>query len=239
MRELNRLGLTSAIDAGGGFQNYPDDYAVDRAAGRRRGELTLRIAYNLFTQKPKQEKDDFLRWTGSGEDGQGDDFYRLNGAGEMLVFSAADFEDFLEPRPEMPPRDGGRARSTSCASSPSNRWPFRLHATYDESIARFLDVFERVNRDMPLDGLRWFFDHAETISDRNPRADRARWAAASPCSTAWRSRASTSSSATARARPRRPADRAHAVERGIPVGAGTDATRVVELQPVGLARTGS
>src|SRR5256885_14561119 len=26
MRELNRLGVTSAIDAGGGFQNYPDDY---------------------------------------------------------------------------------------------------------------------------------------------------------------------------------------------------------------------
>src|SRR5262245_39324882 len=28
LRELNRLGLTSSIDAGGGFQNYPDDYAV-------------------------------------------------------------------------------------------------------------------------------------------------------------------------------------------------------------------
>lgn len=28
MRELNRLGLTSAIDAGGGFQNYPEDYEV-------------------------------------------------------------------------------------------------------------------------------------------------------------------------------------------------------------------
>ena len=28
MRELNRFGVTSAIDAGGGFQNYPDDYAV-------------------------------------------------------------------------------------------------------------------------------------------------------------------------------------------------------------------
>src|SRR5246127_4319501 len=26
LRELNRLGLTSVIDAGGGFQNYPDDY---------------------------------------------------------------------------------------------------------------------------------------------------------------------------------------------------------------------
>src|ERR1700750_2906445 len=27
-RELNRFGITSAIDAGGGFQNYPDDYGV-------------------------------------------------------------------------------------------------------------------------------------------------------------------------------------------------------------------
>jgi predicted amidohydrolase YtcJ len=27
MRELNRLGVTGVIDAGGGFQNYPDDYA--------------------------------------------------------------------------------------------------------------------------------------------------------------------------------------------------------------------
>src|SRR3984885_15087158 len=27
-RELNRFGITSVIDAGGGFQNYPDDYGV-------------------------------------------------------------------------------------------------------------------------------------------------------------------------------------------------------------------
>ena len=48
-----------------------------------------------------------------------------------------------------------------------NRWPFRLHAKYDESISRFLDVFEGVNRDIPFAGLRWFFDHAETVSPRN------------------------------------------------------------------------
>src|SRR5690606_24528749 len=28
MREINSLGVTSVIDAGGGFQNYPDDYQV-------------------------------------------------------------------------------------------------------------------------------------------------------------------------------------------------------------------
>jgi predicted amidohydrolase YtcJ len=28
MREVNRLGVTGVIDAGGGFQNYPDDYRI-------------------------------------------------------------------------------------------------------------------------------------------------------------------------------------------------------------------
>ena len=44
---------------------------------------------------------------------------------------------------------------------------FRLHATYDESITRFLNVFEEVNSEIPFNGLRWWFDHAETISDRS------------------------------------------------------------------------
>src|SRR5439155_1649141 len=102
MRELNRLGVTSAIDAGGGFQNYPDDYSVI-AQLHKAGELSVRIAYNLFTQRPKHETDDFAKWVGITRPGDGDEFYRMNGAGEMLVFSAADFEDFLQPRPEMPP----------------------------------------------------------------------------------------------------------------------------------------
>jgi predicted amidohydrolase YtcJ len=71
--------------------------------------------------------------------------YRHNGAGEMLVFSAADFEDFREPRPELAPvmEDQLYAVTRHLAE---NRWPFRIHGTYDESISRFLDVFERVNR---------------------------------------------------------------------------------------------
>ena len=47
------------------------------------------------------------------------------------------------------------------------RWPWRIHATYDESIGRFLDIFERVHRDNPIDKLCWFIDHAETVSERN------------------------------------------------------------------------
>ena len=98
--------------------------------------------------------------------GQGTDFYRHNGAGEMLVFSAADFEDFLQPRPDLPPGTEDELERV-VRHLVEHRWPFRLHATYDESISRMLDVFEKVNRDIPFNGLHWLFDHAETITERN------------------------------------------------------------------------
>src|SRR5436190_1631545 len=171
MREMNRLGLTSAIDAGGGYQNYPDDYKVIEEL-HRRGEMTVRIAYNLFTQRPKQELDDFSKWVKMTRPGQGSDFYRMNGAGEMLVFSAADFEDFLEPRPDLP-ASMEQELTRVVRLLVEHRWPFRLHATYDKSIARFIDVFEAVKRDVPFGGLRWFFDHAETVTERNLERARA------------------------------------------------------------------
>jgi len=165
MRELNRLGVTGAIDAGGGFQNYPEDYAVIQKLSDE-GQLTIRLAYNLFTQKPKGEKEDFLNWTRTSKYQQGNDYFRHNGAGEMLVFSAADFEDFRVARPDMPHNMESELEAV-VRILVQNKWPWRLHATYDETISRALDVFEKVNQDTPLDGLHWFFDHAETISDQS------------------------------------------------------------------------
>lgn len=165
MRELNRLGVTSAIDAGGGFQNYPEDYEIIQQLHDEK-QMTVRIAYNLFTQRPKQELDDFQKWTDMLTPGQGSDFYRANGAGEMLVFSAADFEDFLQPRPDLP-EDMEDELERVVRHLVENRWPFRIHATYNESISRMLNVFEKVNREIPFSGLHWIFDHAETITEQN------------------------------------------------------------------------
>lgn len=165
MRELNGLGVTSVIDAGGGFQNYPDDYEIIEKL-HADDQLTVRISYNLFTQKPKDELADFAGWAKQVSPGQGDDRYRHNGAGEMLVYSAADFEDFRQPRPEMPSNMESDLEPVIRLLA-EHRWPWRLHATYDETIGRALDVYEKVNADIPFDGLHWFFDHAETISDRN------------------------------------------------------------------------
>ena len=165
MREMNRLGITSVIDAGGGGQNYPDDYQIINQL-HQQGLMTVRVAYNLFTQRPGQELDDFEQWSKIATPGQGDDFYRLNGAGEMLVYSAADYEDFVEPRPNLPETMESSLTEVVTLLA-QNRWPFRLHATYDESIARFLNVFETVNREIPFNGMHWILDHAETISQRN------------------------------------------------------------------------
>ena len=160
-RELNRLGVTSAIDAGGGGQNYPDDYEVIQEL-HKRGEMTLRIAYNLFAQKAGSEFDDYKRWTGMVKPGDGDSMLRMNGAGENLVWSAADFENFLQPRPKLGD-DMEKELERVTRLLVENRWPFRIHATYDESISQFMDVFEKVNKDTPFDGLRFIIDHAETI----------------------------------------------------------------------------
>lgn len=165
MRELNRLGVTGAIDAGGGSQNFPEDYEVVKMLDNE-GLLTIRLAYNLFTQKPKGEKDDFLNWTKTSKYKDGNDYFRHNGAGEMLVFSAADFEDFRVARPDMPSEMESDLEGVIRVLA-ENRWPWRMHATYDETISRALDVFEKVNRDTPLAGLNWFFDHAETITEKS------------------------------------------------------------------------
>lgn len=228
MRELNRFGITSVIDAGGGFQNYPDDYGVIGEL-HQRGELTVRFAYNLFTQKPKEELTDFLRWTQMTSHGAGDDFYRMNGAGEMLVFSAADFEDFLEPRPDMPPLMEQELKAV-VRHLVTQRWPFRLHATYDETIGRALDVYEEVNRDIPFDGLHWFFDHCETISDRNIERIKALGGGiAIQNRMAFQGEYFIERYGAKQAQRTPPIRRM--LELGVPVGAGTDATRVSSYNP--------
>ncbi len=165
MREMNRLGITSVIDAGGGGQNYPDDYKVIQKL-HDNGDMTVRVAYNLFAQKKGEELEDYKRWTGMTKPEQGDDLLRLNGAGENLTWSAADFENFLEPYPTLAPVMEKELEDI-VRILVENRWPFRIHATYDETIGRFLNVFERVNRDMPFNGLRFFIDHAETVTEKN------------------------------------------------------------------------
>jgi predicted amidohydrolase YtcJ len=153
----------------------------------------------------------------------------MNGAGEMLVFSAADFEDFLQPRPDLAASMEAELERV-VRHLAENRWPFRLHATYDESISRFLDVFEKVDREVPLKGLHWFLDHAETISERNLERVRAmRGGIAVQHRMAYQGEYFSQRYGEEAVRRSPPIRRMLDLE--IPVGAGTDGTRVASYNP--------
>ena len=229
MRELNRLGVTSADRRRRRLPELPRRLPGHRrTAPARRDDRPHRLQPVHPAAQAGVRR---LRQVGHDDPAgrRASDFYRMNGAGEMLVFSAADFEDFLEPRPDLPPSlEGELTRVVRLLAE--NRWPFRLHATYDESITRFLNVFEAVNREVPFDGLRWFFDHAETITERNLERVKALGGGI-----AVQDRMAFQGEYFIDRYGKKAAEHSPPIRRmlamGIPVGAGTDATRVASYNP--------
>jgi len=234
MAELNRLGVTAVMDAGGGFQNFPDDYSITDSLNRM-GKITVRLPYYLFAQKKGTEMRDYGKWIkevdihNQGSNGVNEVDYHVEGGGENLVADAADFENFLFPRPDLP-------QSMESSLKPvlqllvKNRWPFRLHATYDESISRDLDVIEAVNKETPLNGLVWFFDHAETISEKNLQRIKALGGGiAVQHRMAYQGESFIRRYGKAAALSSPPVKRM--LQLGIPVGLGTDGTRVASYNP--------
>jgi predicted amidohydrolase YtcJ len=228
MRALNKVGLTAVVDGAGGSQFYPQDYSVISELASK-GLLTVRTAYHLYPQRPGHELEDFQLWSKMTKPGDGDDFYKMNGAGELLVLSAADFENFMEPRPELRP-EMEKELGDVTRFLVSQRWPFQLHATYDESIERFLNVFEEINDKTPFDGLRWCFVHAETISDKNiERVKKLGGGISIQNRMAFQGEhfiARYGEEMAARSPPIR-----QLMESGIPLGAGSDAPRVSRYDP--------
>jgi predicted amidohydrolase YtcJ len=226
LHELNRFGLTSVIDAAGGFQSFPEHYAAvtKLAAG---GALSVRLAYHLFPQVPGQELDDIRRWIASVRPGDGDDWLRLNGAGESLAWSAIDFENFAEPRPELQERAAADLEAAVRLLA-EHGWPFRLHATYDETIRMDLDVLERTGA-FP-GGVRWILDHAETISPESiDRVATLGGAISVQHRMAYQGRAFIERHGPQRAAQAPPVK--GMLARGVPVAAGTDAPRVSSYNP--------
>ena len=234
MTELNRLGVTAVMDAGGGFQNFPDDYTVTDSLNKL-GKITVRLPYFLFAQKKGSELNDYSKWMAMieidehGNNGINDIDYYVGGAGENLVGDAADFENFLFPRPELPASMEVNLKAV-VQMLVKKRWPFRLHATYNESITRNLNVIEEVNKETPLNGLIWFIDHAETISEENMlRIKNLGGGIAIQHRMAYQGESFIHRYGKQAALATPPVKRM--LELGIPVGLGTDGTRVASYNP--------
>lgn len=230
--ELNRFGLTSVIDAAGGSQNFPADYVTSLELAKQ-NKLSLRISYYLFAQQKGKELQDYEKWVATTQINKNDNLIVANGyveegAGENITASAADFENFLEPRIVL-------ADEMETDLEPiirllaKNKWPFRLHATYGESIDRMLNVFEKVNKEIPFNGLRWFFDHAETIT--TPELERVKKLGGG-VAVQFRMyyQGELYNKLYGAPKTQLPPIK-KMLELGIPVGAGTDATRISTYNP--------
>jgi hypothetical protein len=234
MTELNRLGITAVMDAGGGFQNFPDDYTITDSLNKL-GKITVRLPFFLFAQKKGTELNDYTGWTkmvaidDHGSNGINTVDYYVSGGGENLVSDAADFENFLFPRPDLPASMEGNLKAV-LQLLVRKRWPFRIHATYNESITRDLNVIEEVNKETPLNGLVWFFDHAETVSEENLKRIKALGGGI-----AVQHRMAYQGESFIRRYGKQSASAAPPVKKmqelGLAVGLGTDGTRVASYNP--------
>lgn len=240
-RELNRFGLTSVIDAGGGGHRFPEDYAGSDALAQS-GELSVRVSKYLFPQRKGQELEEFQAWTSTYEAGVNRAHglmhgYEVEGGGEFLAWAAGDYENFLAPRPNLWARKHwDRQLLAVTRHLLRQRWPLRIHATYDESVNNILNVFEEAHALEVAEGrdgfgaVRWAFDHGETLQ----RATIARIKALGG-GIAMQARMAYAGEYFLERYGREATDNApplrDVIEAGVPLGLGTDGTRVASYNP--------
>jgi predicted amidohydrolase YtcJ len=232
-RELNRFGLTSVVDAGGGGHAFPQDYAASETLVKQSG-IPLRISMYLFAQASGTELQDYEKWTkevklNCNRATELLEGYVFEGAGENLVHSAADYENFMAPPPDLSEEKLRSELTAVTTLLVRNGWPIRIHATYDLTITKVLDVFEEVFNAENFKG-RWIIDHAEGISDRNiERIKRLGGGVAVQDRMAFAGEyyiERYGKEAAASAPPLR-----KLLDSGVPMGAGTDLTRVSSYNP--------
>ncbi|WP_413585604.1 amidohydrolase [Bdellovibrio sp. HCB274] len=231
--ELSRLGLTGVIDAGGGGFFFPEDHRIAKELNDQK-KLALRIPFYLFAPVAGKELQDYERWTKAAHPASlhelhVDNHYHLMGAGENLTASAADFEDFMEPRPDLPPNMEMELKPILKLIF-KHQWIFRIHATYDQSIARILNVVEEIKKEGGPFPERFIIDHAETVSYKNLQRIKALGGGISVQDRmAFQGEEFTKQYGKKAAQSAPPI--ADILELGIPLGSGTDATRVSSFNP--------
>jgi predicted amidohydrolase YtcJ len=219
-RELNRVGLTGLVDPGG-FNMTPAEYAPLFRVWRDKA-LSLRVSFSYFSQKRGAELDEFKELTQLLPMGLGDDLLKFNGIGERVTFGMYNNDQ---------PTDVDKEQFYAAARwAAENGLTLTQHWLNDASVGHLLDVFERVNREVPITKLRWSIAHLNNASE-------ASFARMKALGVGWamqdamflegdRELKAKGESALQRMPPLRTALKA-----GVVVGAGTDAHRVASYNP--------
>jgi len=174
---LNRFGVTSIIDNGSRWGYPRAAEIVDRLA--RENRLNVRMPFVVLQLgdggTPVNMVDAQLdAITKTAPMSAGQNLYptlahghEYRGAGEVLQAEVHDHENFDRPAIIVDPERMRRLVEQDVRKLVQRRMPFREHISYNENITPFLDALEKLNEEIPLAGLRWSIEHAETISPAN------------------------------------------------------------------------
>ena len=232
-KELSRFGLTTAIDAGGGGFYFPEDHRIAKELFDEKA-LPVNLPFFLFAPTPGKELQDYQRWTKMISPASRHELshivpYHLVGGGENLTSAAADFENFLEPRPDLPANMEAELEPI-LRHLFANSWMFRIHATYDESIERVLNVVEKIKKEGGPFPERFIIDHAETITMKNlKRIKNLGGGISIQDRMAFQGEDFVARYGAKKAEAAPPIS--DILKLGIPLGSGTDATRVSSFNP--------
>ena len=175
-----------------------------------------------------QELQNYRDWTQVYRAGTGDDMLKFVGAGENLAWATYDYEIFKEARPEID-ADAEEIQEDVMTVLGENGWPFRQHITYDETGDRLLPVYEKVAQGAGLTP-GWFIDHVETFSERNLERI-ARLGGGIALQNRLQFQAEDFASLYGMDALRKTPNFRAILDLGVPVGGGTDATRVTSYNP--------
>ncbi len=154
-RELNRLALTGVYDPGGN-NLAPDDYQAVFKVWRQ-GEMTVRVAYTLCGQTPGAEFAELRGLVALVPQGFGDDMLRFGGLGERITAAMNN---------NNRPTDAEKEAYYDIVRWAAGRgMTLTMHWNNDASAGQLLDIFERVNREVPIGTLRWSIAH---LNDASP-----------------------------------------------------------------------
>jgi predicted amidohydrolase YtcJ len=229
-RELNRLGLTTIGDVGGGGTD-PDTYRAILYLWER-DELPLRARIHLQLNPPGGELETLRRYLDETPLGfplrplWGDDRLRILGFGENLIWRAWDGDSFT-PRPVPIPPEALAQVEQVVREVAARGFRVHIHATKDASARLLLDILERVNRDVPL--RRPVLAHIEDATPETLlrlKALGGGWAVQNRLFFRPDAVATWGEANVRRAPPLRTALRLE-----VPVGGGTDSTRVATPSP--------
>lgn len=225
LRALAAYGLTGAVDAGG-LGMTPDSYRPLFDLWRQ-GPLPLKLRLYVCAASRGGELDEIGGWVRHTRPGFGDPWLQHVGIGEIAHFGCHDLEGLTDFAVADAAKDELERILVDVARAGS---PLHMHAVLNDTTTAILDVWERVDREVPIHGLRWSLAHAEPISDTN--LDRvARLGAGIAVQDRLVYRATDSARVWGEDAVRGGPPLRKILDRGIPLGAGTDATRVASPNP--------